>query len=123
MINFIFTCQVLSIFIFGSTLLKELADVLGTVSIALLSYIALLQLVRDKIPNIPKITHAERIIVANIIYSMYPILASIFGGKDYEPNFTVNLSIFLVFNFVIISIVIYKYCKIRPSLHQEVPKQ
>ena len=108
--NFWLPTVVLSTFIGASTLVKEVADVIASVSIAVLTLINLYHHVRSSIPKVSVVTFAERIILANLAYSLLPLVARVFMEDNTQIPPRVSFAIYCAFNSLIFIAVIYLYC-------------
>lgn len=67
----------------------ELADMLGTVSLSLLTLVALYNQIRDQLPPTLAITFLEKIVMIYILYSLVPVIdvgfcdAALAGAPSY----------------------------------------
>lgn len=108
-LSYLLPTFILGVYIYASTRLNEMQDVLASVSIATLGMITIYQQIRSSIPPIPKITFAEKILLVNLMYSLLPIICMLIWEKEYFSH----LTNFLIFFSIIGSCIIYvliKFC-------------
>ena len=121
---------VLSLFVAASVGVRELPDIVASVSIAALGYIALMQQVKAEIPRIKRESIAGKVILINLLYSFVPLFyfwvmeLRVKNRPDLEPNpALVSFLVYLLFSLIIWPYTIYKLCKQWPLLGMEVPEQ
>ena len=71
-LNFLFPAWILCYFIAMADQIDELADLMGSVSIALLTFVALIDQVRSSLPPISDFTYMDIIVVMYILLSIIP---------------------------------------------------
>lgn len=78
------------------------ADMLGTVSLSLLTLVSMYQQIRDNLPDTLAITYIERITMLYIVYSLVPVIdLSLFpkGGKLVGKS---GMVLWFIINFVVV---------------------
>jgi len=97
---------ILSVFILCSNNITgedSLADMLGTVSLSLLTLVALYQQIRDAMPETLEISFIEKIVIIYIMYSLVPVIdnvafdSSLAGWKSFLMWSTLNFFVCIVF--------------------------
>lgn len=93
----------LSVFILASNNIENAyADMLGTVSLSLLTLVSMYQQIRDNLPDTLAITYIERITMLYIVYSLVPVIdLSLFpkGGKLVGKS---GMVLWFIINFVVV---------------------
>ena len=114
---------ILSVFIACANQIEgELADMLGTVSLSLLTLVALYQQIRDNLPPTLKITYIEKIVMIYIFYSLVPVIDIAFCNAQLKG--TPSFVLWCILNFFIVgSFLIYFIRQYHDSLDRDPPKQ
>ena len=121
---------VLSLFVAASVGVRELPDIVASVSIAALGYIALIQQVKSEIPRIKRESIAGKVILINLLYSFVPLCyfwimeLRVDNRPDLEPHpALVSFLLYLLVSLIIWPYTFYKLYKHWPLLGMEVPTQ
>jgi hypothetical protein len=123
---------ILSIFILAACNIEgEFADMLGTVSLSLLTLVALYSNIRDAVPDTLAITYIEKIVMLYIFYCLVPVIdntwAEQFSTAE-EPKTLIkgvsSIVVWLIINFVVCSTFAINFVKqYKISQDREPPKQ
>lgn len=119
MLNFIFPSVVLSYFTLIANRVADIENVMATVSIGLLTYIAIIGQIRESLPPSKVITFVDWLIILYILYSLWPVI----NHAHFEKAVVgwVNNFIFFALNFVLLLITGIKYCLQMKGLNQKIP--
>jgi len=93
----------------ANQIVGELADMLGTVSLSLLTLVALYNQIRDQLPPTLAITFLERVVMIYILYSLVPVIDIGFCGSALvgAPSYI----LWGILNFFIVGLYIVYFCK------------
>lgn len=105
---------ILSIFIMAASNIEgSLADTLATVSLSLLTFVALAQQIREQLPATLEVTWIEKVVFLYILYSLVPVMDALLHNDEKQKLSGWNsLYIFGAINTLII---VSFLCKFIPS--------
>lgn len=124
---------ILGIFLYAIFEITEYKERMNNLAICLLAYIAIMEDMRNELPEISAVTSSDLFIILYIILSVFPIIDRILGYEPYysidkkrlveKLKFRLNMQMLLVI-IILLSIlwIGIKYCLALRILNQKPPK-